>query len=35
MTAKISKTFLTNNLYEQDYYLWLKNTVNLLQENEK
>ena len=31
MTAKISETSLTNNLYEQDYYLWLRNTSNLLQ----
>lgn len=32
MTTQTSNNSLTNSLYEQDYYLWLKNTVQLLQE---
>ncbi len=32
MTAQTSTNSLTDSLYERDYYLWLENTVKLLQE---
>ena len=32
MTAQTSTNSVTNSLYEQDYYLWLKKTAKLLQE---
>ena len=32
MTARISSHSNTNNLYNEDYYLWLQNTVQLLRE---
>jgi hypothetical protein len=32
MTAQTPSNSLTSSLYEQDYYLWLENTVKLLQE---
>ena len=32
MTTQTATNSLTNSLYERDYYLWLKNTVKLLQE---
>ena len=32
MTEQTSTNSLTDNLYERDYYLWLKSTVKLLQE---
>ncbi len=32
MTAQLPSNTNTSNLYEQDYYLWLKNTAKLIQE---
>jgi len=33
MTARIPQEANTTNLYEQDYYLWLKNTAQLLRDD--
>ena len=32
MTAKLSSTTNTNNLYERDYYPWLEHTAQLIKE---
>ena len=32
MTAQLPSNSNTSNLYEQDYYLWLKNTAKLIQQ---
>ena len=33
MTAGVPQEINTTNLYEQDYYLWLKNTAQLLRDD--
>ncbi|MBE9171504.1 DUF29 domain-containing protein [Pleurocapsales cyanobacterium LEGE 06147] len=34
MTARVPQEKNTTNLYEQDYYLWLKNTAQLLRDDQ-